>query len=131
VAAALKAASPTSRSMCSTAGRRRRHAARSPGDSRIPTAIPGCWHRRSHAEDYAKLAFRAAGVPVAEHIVASRLERKGISWAAYVIKPVAEGSSVGSSSSRRTIRIRRRSFIATIGRSATRWMIERYIPARS
>jgi len=48
-------------------------------------------------KDYAKLAFRAAGVLVAEHVVASRLEaaKRHLLAPPYVIKPVAEGSSVG------------------------------------
>jgi D-alanine-D-alanine ligase len=48
-------------------------------------------------KDYAKLAFRAAGVPVAEDRVLSRFEAaKGHAMAPpYVVKPVAEGSSVG------------------------------------
>jgi D-alanine-D-alanine ligase len=45
----------------------------------------------------AKTQLRAAGVPVAEGVVASRLEaaKKHLLPPPYVIKPVAEGSSVG------------------------------------
>jgi len=48
-------------------------------------------------KDYAKALFRAAGVPVAEHRLASRLEaaKAHVMAPPYVIKPVAEGSSVG------------------------------------
>jgi D-alanine-D-alanine ligase len=48
-------------------------------------------------KDYAKLFFRAAGVPVAEDLVMSRLEaaKSHPMPPPYVIKPVAEGSSVG------------------------------------
>ncbi len=48
-------------------------------------------------KDYAKALFRAAGVPVAEHLLASRMAAaKGHLMAPpYVVKPVAEGSSVG------------------------------------
>ncbi len=48
-------------------------------------------------KDYAKLFFRAAGVPVAEDRVMSRLEaaKSHAMPPPYVIKPVAEGSSVG------------------------------------
>src|SRR6202034_2476337 len=48
-------------------------------------------------KDYAKLLFRAAGVRVAEDRVMSRLEAaKGHPMTPpYVIKPIAEGSSVG------------------------------------
>ena len=48
-------------------------------------------------KDYAKLFFRAAGVPVAEDRVMSRLDaaKSHPMPPPYVIKPVAEGSSVG------------------------------------
>jgi D-alanine-D-alanine ligase len=48
-------------------------------------------------KDYAKLFFRAASVPVAEDRVMSRLEaaKSHAMPPPYVIKPVAEGSSVG------------------------------------
>jgi len=83
-------------------------------------------------KDYAKALFRAAGVPVAEHLVVSRLEAaKGHLMAPpYVVKPVAEGSSVGV-------------FIVTEGQAhppqelyRDDWpygetvMVERYIPGK-
>jgi len=45
----------------------------------------------------AKALFRAAGIPVAEDLVASRLEaaRRHLMPPPYVVKPIAEGSSVG------------------------------------
>jgi D-alanine-D-alanine ligase len=48
-------------------------------------------------KDTAKVLFRAAGVPVAEDRVVSRLEaaKAHVMVPPYVIKPVAEGSSVG------------------------------------
>jgi len=48
-------------------------------------------------KDYAKAMFRAAGVPVAEDRVVSRFEAAKAHLMAppYVVKPVAEGSSVG------------------------------------
>jgi D-alanine-D-alanine ligase len=48
-------------------------------------------------KDYAKAMFRSAGVPVAEHIMASRIEaaKRHLMTPPYVVKPVAEGSSVG------------------------------------
>jgi D-alanine-D-alanine ligase len=48
-------------------------------------------------KDVAKDLFRAAGVPVPEGLVASRLEagKKHLLPPPYVIKPIAEGSSVG------------------------------------
>jgi D-alanine-D-alanine ligase len=46
---------------------------------------------------YAKAIFRAADIPVAEDVVASRLEaaKRHLMAPPYVIKPMAEGSSVG------------------------------------
>jgi D-alanine-D-alanine ligase len=48
-------------------------------------------------KDVAKELFRAAGVPVAEGLVASRLAaaKQHLMARPYVIKPIAEGSSVG------------------------------------
>jgi D-alanine-D-alanine ligase len=48
-------------------------------------------------KDFAKTLFRAAGVPVAEDMVASRFEaaRRHLMPPPYVVKPIAEGSSVG------------------------------------
>src|SRR5271154_7606363 len=48
-------------------------------------------------KDYAKALFRAAGVPVAEDRVLSRFEaaKAHVMAPPYVVKPVAEGSSVG------------------------------------
>ena len=46
---------------------------------------------------YAKSVFRAAGIPVAEDVVASRFEaaERHLMTPPYVIKPISEGSSVG------------------------------------
>jgi D-alanine-D-alanine ligase len=48
-------------------------------------------------KDYAKALFRAAGVPVAEDRVVSRFEaaKAHVMAPPYVVKPIAEGSSVG------------------------------------
>ena len=48
-------------------------------------------------KDFSKLVFRAAGIPVAEGIVTTRFEaaRAHLLPRPYVVKPVAEGSSVG------------------------------------
>jgi D-alanine-D-alanine ligase len=48
-------------------------------------------------KDYAKAHFRAAGIPVAEDKVVSRIEaaKSHLMAPPYVIKPIAEGSSVG------------------------------------
>src|SRR5208282_5751384 len=46
---------------------------------------------------YAKAIFRAAGIPVAEDLIVSRIEaaKRHLMSPPYVIKPMAEGSSVG------------------------------------
>ena len=48
-------------------------------------------------KDYAKRHFRAAGIPVAEDKIVSRIEaaKSHLMAPPYVIKPIAEGSSVG------------------------------------
>jgi D-alanine-D-alanine ligase len=48
-------------------------------------------------KDVAKILFRAADVPVAQSILASRLEaaKRHLMPPPYVVKPIAEGSSVG------------------------------------
>ena len=71
---------------------------------------------------YAKAIFRAANIPVAEDVVASRLEaaERHLMAPPYVIKPMAEGRASASSSSRPIRNIRRRSFIGKTGRLATR-----------
>ncbi len=48
-------------------------------------------------KDYAKALFRAAGVPVAEDLLTSRFAaaKRHLMAPPYVVKPVAEGSSVG------------------------------------
>ena len=48
-------------------------------------------------KDTAKTIFAAAGVPVAEHVIAPRLEaaKSHLMPPPYVVKPIAEGSSVG------------------------------------
>jgi len=47
---------------------------------------------------YAKVAFKSAGIPVTNHIVAHRAEiaRQHVMEPPYVVKPVAEGSSYGT-----------------------------------
>ena len=82
---------------------------------------------------YAKAMFRAAGIPVAEDLMASRFEaaERHLMTPPYVVKPMAEGSSVGvfivteaaSASAARAV-------IVTIGRLAITVLIERYIPGK-
>ena len=83
-------------------------------------------------KDYAKAIFRAAGIPVADDIVASRFKvaERHLMPPPYVVKPIAEGSSVGV-------------FIVTADQphppqelSRTDWvfgdevLIERYVPGK-
>ena len=66
--------------------------------SAFPTAHSGVMASAvAMHKGYAKAMFRAAGIPVAEDIVASRLEaaERHLMAPPYVIKPMAEGSSVG------------------------------------
>src|ERR1700728_1973370 len=72
-------------------------------------------------KDYAKMIFRAAGVPVAEDKVASRFDaaKNHLMPPPYVIKPIAEGSSVGVFIVTEEHPTRRRSCIARTGPSAT------------
>lgn len=48
-------------------------------------------------KDLARIVFRAAGIPVADGLVVSRLEaaKRHVMLPPYVLKPLAEGSSVG------------------------------------
>ena len=60
--------------------------------------IPACWRRRWRwIRRGRKIAFKAAGVPVAEGVVAAlrKLRAAHLLPPPYVIKPVSEGSSVG------------------------------------
>ncbi len=69
-----------------------------PGDRRYPLQpLRRARLRAGDAKDMAKAVFRAAGVPVPEGIVASRAEvaKSHLLPPPYVIKPLAEGSSVG------------------------------------
>jgi D-alanine-D-alanine ligase len=84
-------------------------------------------------KDMAKTLLRAGEVPVPEGLVISRFEaaRRHPLPPPYVVKPIAEGSSVGFSSSRPTTPIRRRSSAGRIGRSETRSLPKTILPARS
>ncbi len=70
-----------------------------PGDPRRSrTRTPASWRRRvAMQKDIAKVLLTAAGVPVPEGLVASRFEiaKSHLMAPPYVIKPIAEGSSVG------------------------------------
>ena len=91
--------SPTSRSTCCTGGRARTAPCRaSSRSSPSRTPIPASWPRRvAMQKDVAKVLLRAADVPVPEGIVASRFDaaKNHLLAPPYVIKPIAEGSSVG------------------------------------
>ncbi|HHG89253.1 MAG TPA: D-alanine--D-alanine ligase [Devosia sp.] len=79
-----------------------------------------------------KIIFKAAGVPVTHHIVAHRSEiaREHVMKPPYVVKPVAEGSSVGifivkSETSHPPQEVLRSDWIG-----GEHLMVERYIPGR-
>ena len=80
---------------------------------------------------YAKAIFRAANIPVAEDIVISRLEaaKRHLMAPPYVIKPMAEGSSVGvvivGAGANRPAEL-----IAKGGELDDIVMVERFIPGR-
>ena len=78
---------------------RGRHAAGHPGNPRrSPTRHSGVLASAlAMQKDIAKVLMRAAGVPVPEGMVASRFEaaKTHLLPPPYVIKPIAEGSSVG------------------------------------
>ena len=84
-------------------------------------------------KDVAKDLFRAAGVPVPEGVVASRFEaaKAHLLPPPYVIKPIAEGSSVGVFIVPRTTPIRRRSSPARTGPTASGSSSKATLPARS
>jgi D-alanine-D-alanine ligase len=71
-------------------------------------------------KDKTRTIFKAAGIPVADGQVVPRLRaaESHVLPPPYVIKPVAEGSSFGVSSSARIRRIRRRNCMRRTGNSA-------------
>ena len=91
--------SPTSRSTCCTAGPARTARCRASWKfSAFPTRHSGVLASAlAMQKDLAKVVMQAAGVPVPEGMVVSRLEaaKEHLLPRPYVIKPIAEGSSVG------------------------------------
>jgi D-alanine-D-alanine ligase len=80
----------------------------------------------------AKLALADAGVPVAEHKVVSRMEaaRAHVMDPPYVIKPVAEGSSVGIFIVREDQRHPPQGLTASDWALGEEVMVERFIPGK-
>lgn len=81
---------------------------------------------------YSKIAFKSAGIPVTNHIVAHRSEiaQKHVMPPPYVVKPVAEGSSYGvflikAESSHPPQEILREDW-----KGSDELMVERFIPGR-
>ena len=82
---------------------------------------------------YAKALFRAAGIPVADDIVASRFEaaERHLLPPPYVIKPIAEGSSVGVFIVTAEHRHPPQELNRDDWRFGEQVLIERYIPGRN
>ncbi len=82
-------------------------------------------------KEQAKIVLKAAGIPVAEDKVVTRQEagREHVMAPPYVVKPVAEGSSVGVFiiKSEETNKLAE---ISAVGDPSDHLMVERYIPGR-
>jgi len=83
-------------------------------------------------KDYAKILFRAAGVPVAEDRVMSRFEagNEHPLPPPYVIKPVAEGSSVGVFIVTKEHALPPQELFRDDWQFGEKVMVERYIPGK-
>lgn len=83
-------------------------------------------------KERAKTVLRAAGVPVAESVVVPRWEaaRAHVMPPPYVVKPVAEGSSVGVFIVREDYRHPPQELLAEDWALGEEVMVERYIPGR-
>jgi D-alanine-D-alanine ligase len=83
-------------------------------------------------KDRAKSVFRSAGLPVAEGVVAHRLEaaRKHLMPPPYVVKPVTEGSSVGVFIVTAEMEHPPQQLYADDWPYGDRVLVERYIPGR-
>ena len=79
-----------------------------------------------------KILFKAAGIPVTNHIVANRAEiaRQHVMKPPYVIKPVAEGSSFGIFLVKEETSHPPQEILGSDWRGGEELMVERYIPGR-
>ena len=80
----------------------------------------------------AKVMFRAAGIPVAEEVIASRTEvaREHVMKPPYVVKPIADGSSFGVFIVRENQSHPPQELLREDWNSGEDVMVERYIPGR-
>ncbi len=80
----------------------------------------------------AKIMFKAAGIPVTDHIIASRAEvgHAHMMTPPYVVKPVADGSSVGIFIVKSDQSHPPQEILGTDWKGGEALMVERYIPGR-
>jgi D-alanine-D-alanine ligase len=79
-----------------------------------------------------KIMLKAAGVPVTDHVIASRAEvgRAHLMAPPYVVKPVADGSSVGILIVKADQSHPPQEILGAEWKGGERLMVERYIPGR-
>ena len=80
----------------------------------------------------AKIMLKAAGVPVTDHVIASRAEvgRAHVMPPPYVVKPVADGSSVGILIVKADQTHPPQEIVGSDWKGGEQLMVERYIPGR-
>ncbi len=80
----------------------------------------------------AKIMFKAAGIPVTDHVIASRGEigRAHVMTPPYVVKPIADGSSVGVLIVKAEQSHPPQEILGTEWKGGEELMVERYIPGR-
>ena len=80
----------------------------------------------------AKIMMKAAGIPVTDHVIASRAEvgRAHVMPAPYVVKPVADGSSFGILIVKADQTHPPQEILGTEWKGGEELMVERYIPGR-
>lgn len=79
-----------------------------------------------------KIMFKAAGIPVTNHVIANRAEiaRAHVMEPPYVIKPIAEGSSFGIFLVKEDVSHPPQEILGSDWRGGEELMVERYIPGR-
>lgn len=79
-----------------------------------------------------KIMFKAAGIPVTDHVIASRAEvgRSHVMAAPYVVKPVADGSSFGILMVKADQSHPPQEILGEDWKGGEALMVERYIPGR-
>ncbi len=80
----------------------------------------------------AKIMFKAAGIPVTDHVIASRAEvgRAHVMPPPYVVKPVADGSSIGIFIVKADQAHPPQEILGADWKGGEELMVERYIPGR-